>query len=110
MVHKRTSSFLKKHSLLDSNQGGFRKNNSTINSIANFTDNIYEAINDKQLSIAIFIDFSKAFDTVNHKILLQKLSHLGIKNGALNWITSYLNNRMQRTMINNVFSNYNTVQ
>ena len=55
MVHKRTSSFLKNHSLLDSNQGGFRKNNSTINSIANFTDNIYEAINDKQLSIAIFI-------------------------------------------------------
>ena len=70
IVHSRISNFLENHTLLDPNQGVFRKNNSTINSIANFTDNIYDAINEKQLTIAIFIDFSKAFDTVNHTILL----------------------------------------
>ena len=110
IVHNRLSNFLENHSLLDPNQGGFRKNNPTINSIANYIDNIYDAINNNKTSLAIYIDFSKAFDTVNHEILLQKLSHLGIKNNSLLWLKSYLHNRKQRTFINNVYSNYNNIE
>ena len=102
IVHNRISKFLENHTLLNPNQGGFRKNNSTINTIANYLDNIYDSINDKNLSLAIYIDFSKAFDTVNHDILLQKLSHLGLRHNSLNWIKSYLDNRKQQTMINNI--------
>ena len=74
-----SQTFFENHSLLDPNQGGFRINNSTINSIANCLDNIYEAINDKQLSLAVYVNFSKAFDTVNHQILLKQLHHIAIK-------------------------------
>ena len=110
IVHERISNFLENHTLLDPNQGGFRKNNSTINSISNFTDHIYNSINEKQVSISVFIDFSKAFDTVNHKILLEKLKHLGIKHNSLLWIKNYLTNRQQRTMINNVYSDYGKIE
>ena len=87
------SLFFENHSLLDSNQG-FRKNISTINSKANYLDNIYEAINDKQLSLAVYIDFSKAFDTVNHQIEIE----------------SYRNNRKQRAFINNTYSDYSLIE
>ena len=109
-MHDRISNFLENHTLLDLNQGGFRKNNSTINSIANFTDNIYDSINEKQLSISTFVDFSKAFDTVNHEILLEKLNHLRIRNDSLFWVKSYLSNRQQRTMINNVYSDNGKIE
>ena len=110
IVHNRISNFLETHTLLDPNQGGFRKNNSTINSIANYIDNIYESINEKKLSLSVYIDFSKAFDIVNHTILKQKLHHLGVKNNTLLWVDSYLQNRKQCTMINNVYSSYKTIQ
>ena len=110
IVHDRISNYLENHTLLDPNQGGFRKNNSTINSISNFTDHIYNSINEKQVSISIVIDFSKAFDNVNHKMLLEKLEHLGIKHKSLLWIKNYLTNRRQRTLINNVYSDYGKIE
>ena len=67
-------------------------------------------MNEKRLSLNIYIDFFKAFDTVNHQILKQKLSHLGVKNNTLLWVDSYLYNRKQRTITNNVYSNYKTIQ
>ena len=60
--------------------------------------------------MAVFIDFSKAFDTFNYKILILKLSHLGIRNNSLTWIKSYLTNRQKRTMINNVYSDYGNIK
>ena len=71
--------FCDENDIINENQGGFRKKHSTILTVANFTNNIYQSINRKQYSIATFIDFSKAFDTVNHDILFLKLQKIGIK-------------------------------
>ena len=60
--------------------------------------------------MAAFIDLKKAFDTVNHNILLEKLNYMGIRNQTLNWIKSHLNHRVQRTISNNIFSNLDTIK
>ena len=72
IVHSRLSEYLENNKILNKNQGGFRKNNSTMNSVSEFSHEIYDAINSKNISLATLIDFSKAFDTVNHQILIQK--------------------------------------
>ena len=105
IIHKRLSKFCEDNLLLNENQGGFRKNHSTAATVALFTDNLYTAINHKQYSIATFIDFSKAFDTVNHKILFEKLERLGIKGNSKFLIKNYLENRTQITNINGTDSN-----
>ena len=82
IIHNRISTFCEKNSILTDNQGGFRKNHSTTGTVAVFTDNLYEAINNNKVSIATFINFSKAFDTVNHKILFKELDKIGIRNNT----------------------------
>ena len=66
------SDFFKINKVLNEHQGGFRKNQSTTNTTAKFLDQIFNSINDKNISIAPYIDFSKAFDTVPHDILIKK--------------------------------------
>ena len=68
------------------------------------TDRIQRAIEEGQYSCGIFLDFSKAFDTVNHSILLKKLSHYGIRGIANEWFASYLSNRRQSVSIGNINS------
>ena len=70
-------SYLEENGILDMNQGGFRKNNSTIATTSSMLDDIYHNINTQQLTYAIFIDFRKAFDSINHEILFKKLEKLG---------------------------------
>ena len=60
-----------------------------------FIDRIFNHLDDKKTPLAIFIDLSKAFDTIDHSILLDKLKHYGIKDTALNWFSSYLSHRTQ---------------
>ena len=78
------------YNILYENQGAFLKNHSTISTVALFTDNLYKAINDTNISIATFINFSKAFDTFNHNILLQKLDHIGMNVNSKLLIENYL--------------------
>jgi len=95
LMHKRLCSFLDEHNILFKNQFGFRKNNSTSFALIQITEKIKETIEKKKYGCGIFIDLRKAFDTVNHEILLKKLEHYGIRGTALIWFKSYLFNRQQ---------------
>ena len=79
IVHKKIISFLDKFKVLSDSQFGFRKNMSTETALLNFTDSIYEGLNSKDNVGAIYMDLSKAFDVMNHKILEQKLEHYGFR-------------------------------
>ena len=86
-------------------QFGFQKNVSTLDAIVHFTEFIYSALNDKKSCINILIDYSRAFDTVNHRILLAKLERYGIQGSCLSLIASYLKDRSQSVCINGKISN-----
>ena len=100
IIHNQTMTYLENNNILTPHQNGFRANHSTISTIANFTDDIFQAINDNQITYALFIDFCKAFDTINHNILLKKLSKLGFSQNSYQWFKRYLANRSQCTLAN----------
>ena len=106
IVHQRISNFIETNNYLDDKQGGFRKNHSTINTIANLSNDIFNGINNREMTLSCFIDMAKAFDTVNHQILLQKLSKLGIGNTLFNWVKNYLSDRKQCTTANSITSQF----
>ena len=94
------ASFIENRGLLNENQGSFRKNKSTISTTAKFVDDILLGMNDKQYTVATFIDLKKAFDTVNHGILVRKLPHFGINNNIILWVQDYLKKRKQKCLVN----------
>ena len=100
IMRKRLYEFLQEHNILFQIQFGFRKNNSTSFALIEITEKIKETIVNKKYGCGIFIDLRKAFDTVNHEILLRKLEHYGIKGTAQNWFKSYLTNRKQYVSLN----------
>jgi len=95
VVSNRLIGFLGDHNLISEHQFGFRKGHSTIHPLMLFMNNLTSALNKKQISIAIFCDLRKAFDTVNHKILLDKLQNMGVRGVELLWFKNYLSNRKQ---------------
>ena len=95
LIYHRLYAFLDKYNILYKKQFGFRRNHSTTHALNIAISSIAKALNNNYKSMGIFIDFSKAFDTINHSILLKKLEHYGIRNQALLLITNYLSNRYQ---------------
>ena len=95
---------LKKHRILYQYQFGFRKNYSTFMALVTLLESITSALDNLEFSICILIDFRKAFDKVEHSILLNKLHHYGIRGTALQWFNSYLTNRYQYVNYNNTTS------
>jgi hypothetical protein len=91
--------YLKAFSLILVDQYGFQKNKSTTDAILQLSEYIYDSLNSKNHALSVFIDFKKAFDTVNHQILLGKLSLYGMRGVALNWFESYLADRVQFVQI-----------
>ena len=109
LMHKRLYNFMEENYILYHKQFGFRKGNSTINALIQITKRIKESIDKGKFGCGIFIDLRKAFDTVNHNILLMKLEHYGIRDSALLWFESYLNKRKQFVSINGVHSELSEV-
>ena len=87
--------FFDKHQVLYENQYGFREKHSTLHALLDVTSETYNAIQRNHHTALMFIDLCKAFDTVSHKILLQKLYHYGIRKPAQKLIESYLSSRYQ---------------
>lgn len=104
IMSKRLLNFLEKYNLLVEQQFGFRKNRSTEQAITALTHNILQNIDNGEFTVAVFIDLTKAFDTVPHNILLHKLNHLGVRGVANTWFESYLSDREQFVIYNNAKS------
>ena len=104
LIHKRFVSFFDKNDVLYHKQFGFRKQHSTINALNTAVTQVVNGLNNKKSVIGVFLDFSKAFDTVKHDILIDKLNHYGIRGKALEILSSYLTNRFQYVSIDNNLS------
>ena len=100
LMYSRLYAFLNIHNCIYNLQFGFREKHSTTHALFSITETIREALDNNNFSCGIFIDLQKAFDTVNHEILLQKLNHYGIRGVANTWFKSYLSNRTQYVSIN----------
>ena len=95
LIHSRLTDFIKANDLLYKNQFGFRQNYSASMALTYLVDNILTQVQNGDYVIGVFMDFSKAFDTVNHDILLNKLENYGIRGIAYNLLESYLSERKQ---------------
>jgi hypothetical protein len=82
LMVKRLINFIDKNKILSKHQYGFRRNRSTELAVLDFVDKITKAIEEGKFTVGIFLDLSKAFDTINHKILIRKLEHYGIRGTA----------------------------
>ena len=98
-MHQRLVKFLQKTNFLDPNQHGFQKGKSTSSAVLQLSRLVKRALKNKEYGCAIFLDLAKAFDTVNHDILIQKLQNLGVRGPINKWFQSYLENRQQSVVI-----------
>ena len=100
LVHKWLTTFLNKNAILYEKQFGFRNNHSTTHALLEITEKIKQACDAGQFACGVFLDLQKAFDTVNHTILLKKLmTHYGIRGVANKWFQSFLEDRKQFTSV-----------
>ena len=103
-MYVRLYQFLEKSELFYSLQFGFRAKHSTNHALISITETIKESIDNNKLECGVFLDLRKAFDAVNHKILLEKLQRYGARGMAFNWFQSYLTNRKQYVEVNGASS------
>jgi len=105
IIHKRLYHFISLHDIFYNSQYGFRPKHSTINAVTELCWNIITSLDNRQNTLAVFLDLSKAFDTIDHNTLLIKLEHYGVRGLALEWFRNYLQDRRQYVSINGVQSN-----
>ena len=95
LMYNRLYDFVTKMKILYPSQHGFQAGHSTSMALLSIQDNISSVIDNNKFSVGIFLDIAKAFDTVDHSILLAKLENIGIRGQNLCWFKSYLTNRQQ---------------
>jgi len=100
-MYNRLKAYIEDNELLYKAQYGFRETFSTQHTILDVVSRIQTNMDKKMFTCGIFLDFKKAFDTVNHTILIDKLHHYGIRGIVHEWFTSYSANRKQTTHIDN---------
>ena len=110
IVFNQLYDYLIEHDLLYQSQYGFRRFHSTELAALELTDRIRQQIDQKKVPFSVFLDLSKAFDTLNHDILLTKLHYYGIKGTSLSWFTSYLENRYQYVEYNGTSSSLKEIE
>jgi hypothetical protein len=100
-VHNQVSAYLDKNELLDINQSGFRKGHSTATALGKITNDIFSNMNNGEVTCSVLLDFSKAFDLVNHSVLLHKLHYFNFSDPAIQFFKSYLSDRSQSVSLGN---------
>lgn len=106
---KRIKDFITKYSIFCHNQHGFRPNRSTSSAVLVLTQHLYRALHESKIAVVVYLDIKKAFDTVNHSILLYKLHQYGFRGKMSELFNSYLSNRKQCVVINDFVSTPRTV-
>lgn len=106
LVYDKLYNYLCLNNLLNSKNSGFRHGDSTINQLVSISDKLYRALDNRQEARMVFLDASKAFDKVWHKGLLFKLKQLGLQGTVIDWLSSYLDKRRQRVVINGAHSSW----
>ena len=104
IMYNRLEGYLEHNKLIYDLQFGFRKKFSTDHALLSITEQIKNNFQNKNFSCGVFVDLEKAFDTVNHKILISKLKHYGFQDKTLSWLTSYLSNRTHKVTLNGEIS------
>lgn len=99
-VHDQLTTHLNHMNILDSHQCGFKKGSGTLTAVSYFLDDVRENIEQVKMTIAIFLHFSKAFDSVIHEILCNGISHYGYNDNTINWFEAYLSNRKHFVEVN----------
>ena len=105
LLTKRYLNFFEKFDVITKRQFGFLKKHCTEHAILDLKEYIMKNLENKEATAVLFLDLQKAFDTVNHDILLQKLYHYGVRGNAFLLLKSYLSGRKQRTKVKNAVSN-----
>ena len=109
LVAKQMIEHLKNTNYFDNLQSAYKFNHSTITALLSVTDDIYEALENSELVFLVLLDYSKAFDCANHRLILAKLKAAGFGADALSWIFSYLNGRQQKVVTGEVESSWQNV-
>ena len=109
VVYEQLMQYLEQHKIISKVQSGFRANHSTKTSLLHLTNEWLRNMDAGLINGVLFLDLKKAFDTINHTILLSKLECYGIRGLSLQWFESYLNNRKQICKVNNSLSTFQNV-
>ena len=106
-VHKQLIEYLETHAFITPYQSAYLKKHSTVTCLHRVVDDLCENIDDGYLCGVCFLDIEKCFDSINHKILLQKLKYYGLDTMSLEWFQNYLYDRSQCVRVNNISSEKN---